>query len=109
MNDDPIKHCTRLILFQAQQDHASELVVSSSRRFATPVRYKLGHTWHDWQSPGPEHAPAIIDEMGRLAAFSKQPFPRKGLIDLQYSGVRLRWVVRMASADGDCVLTPAEQ
>ncbi len=46
---------------------------------------------------------------GRLAAFTKRTFPKEGLIDVPYSGVRLRWVIRMTSADADCILSPIEQ
>ena len=109
MNDEPIQRCTRLILFQAQQDLAAELVVSTSAESVAPIRYKVAEVWHDWKSPGREHAPAIKAEIGRLAAFAKRPFPKQGLIDMLYSGVRLLWVVRMESADGDCILTPVEQ
>ena len=109
MSDDPIKRTTNLILFQAQQDHATELVVRSSPGTGAAVRYKVAGTWHDWTSPCPELAPAIIGEIGRLASFSKRPCPKEGLIDVPYSGVRLLWVVKMASADGDCILSPVEQ
>ena len=106
MSYDPSKRCTQLILFQAQQDQATELVVRTS---GDPIRYKVAEAWHNWQSPGPEHAASIIEQIGRLAGFTKRPFPKEGLIDMPYSGVRLLWVVRMASADGDCILTPVEQ
>jgi hypothetical protein len=53
--------------------------------------------------------PDVIAELGRLAAFSKRPFPKEGLIDVPFGGARLRWVIRMTSADADCLLTPAEQ
>jgi len=109
MNDDPIKRCTQLMLFQAQQDRATELVLRHSCGSGAPIRYKIAEVWYDWKSPGREHAPAIIGEIGRLAGFAKRPFPKEGLIDIPYSGVRLLWLVRMASADGECILTPVEQ
>jgi hypothetical protein len=109
MSDDPIKRCTQLILFQAQQDHATELIIRNSPGSGSAIRYKVAETWHDWKSPSREQAPAIVGEIGRLASFTKRPFPKEGLIDVQYSGVRLLWVVRMASAEGDCVLTPVDQ
>jgi len=46
MNDDPIKSCTRLMLFQAQQDHATELVVRTSCESEAPVCYKVAEVWH---------------------------------------------------------------
>jgi hypothetical protein len=109
MTDDPIKRCTLLVLFQAQKDHATELVVGAPFGERAPIRYKVGEKWYDWKSPGPELVPDIIAELGRLAAFTKRPFPKEALLDVPYSGVRLRWVARMASADGDCELTPIEQ
>ena len=109
MSDDPIKRTTELILFQAQQDHATELVVRRRPGTEAAISYKIDKTWHDWKSPGSEVTPAIIGEIGRLAALANRPCPKEGLIDVPFSGVRLLWVVRMASADGDCVLSPVEQ
>ena len=109
MSDDVIGRTTKLILFQAQQDHATELVVCSCPGTGAAVRYKVAENWHDWTSPHPELAPAIIREIGKLAAFTKRPCPKEGLIDVPYSGVRVLWVVRMASAGGDCILSPVEQ
>lgn len=108
MSDNAIKRTTKLILFQAQQDHATELVVRSCPGTGAAVRSKVAGNWHDWKGPGPQLAAAIIEEIGRLAAFTKRPCPKEGLIDVLYSGVRLLWVVRMASADGDCILSQVE-
>jgi len=109
MGEDPIKRCTLLLLFGAQQDHATELVIGLWASGGAPIRYKVGGTWYDWKSPGADLVPGIMAELGRLAAFAGTPFPKEGLIDVPYSGVRLRWVIRMASADADCILTPVEQ
>lgn len=109
MSEDVIKRTTKLILFQAQRDHATELVVRGSPGTAAAVRYKVADTWHDWTSPAPELAPAIIGELGELAAFTKRPCPKEGLIDVPYSGIRLLWVARIPSAGGDCILSPVEQ
>ena len=108
MNDDPIKRFTRLVLFQAQQDHATELTVAPASGARSPIRYKVGDTWYD-MSPPPGHIlPDVIAELGRLAAFTKRPFPKEGIIDEPFSSVRLHWVIRMQSADAGCVLTPIE-
>jgi hypothetical protein len=109
MNDDPIKRFTLLLLLQAQQDHATELTIAPATSGEPLIRYKVAGTWHD-MSPTPTHIlPGVIAELGRLAAFAKRPFPKEGLIDVPFGGVRLRWVIRMMSADADCILTPIEQ
>jgi hypothetical protein len=109
MNNDSIERTTKAILFQAQQDHATELVIHGSPESEAAVRYKVAETWHDWKSPPPELGSAIIGEIGRLARFTQRMCPKEGLIDVPYSGVRLLWVARIAAADGDCVLSPLEQ
>jgi type II secretory ATPase GspE/PulE/Tfp pilus assembly ATPase PilB-like protein len=109
MDDEPIKRFTQLVLFQAQQDQVTELVIAPANRERPPVRYKVEGSWHE-MSPPPAHIlPGVVAELGRLAVFTKRPFPKEGLIDVAYSGVRLRWVIRMTSADADCILTPIEQ
>lgn len=94
------------MLFQAHQDHAAELVVSPTAADQSPIRYKIEDAWYDWSPPPAHMVPAVVAELGRLAAFTRRPFPKEGLIDV---GDRSRWIIRMASADGDCILTPVEQ
>ncbi len=109
MSEDPIRRLTLLVLFQAQQDHATELTIAPAISGRPAIKYKVEGTWHE-MSPPPAHIlPGVVAELGLLAAFSNKPFPKEGLIDVPYSGVRLRWVIRMTSADADCILTPIEQ
>jgi len=109
MSEDPIHRFTLLVLFQAQQDRATELTIASAIIGRSPITYKVGGTWYD-MSPPPAHIMAgVVAELGRLATFTKRPFPKEGLIDVPYSGVRLRWIIRMATADAACMLTPVEQ
>ena len=98
-----------MVLFQAQQDHATELVIGTATSGRPPIRYKVEGTWHDWSPPPASIMPGVVAELGRLAAFSQRPFPKEDLIDESFGSVRLRWVPRMASADAECVLTPIEQ
>jgi hypothetical protein len=108
MNDDPIKRYTLLVLFQAQQDHATELTITSESRAPSGIRYKVDDVWYD-MSPPPAHIlPEVIAELGRLAAFSRRPFPKEGIIDEPFQGVRLHWVIRMDNPDAGCVLTPID-
>ena len=109
MNEEPVRRFTRLVLFQAQQDHATELTIGTASNGRPPIRYKAEGTWHDWSPPPVHIMPDVVAELGRLAAFSKRPFPKEGLIDVPFGSVRLRWVIRIASADAECVLTPIEQ
>lgn len=109
MNEDAIRRFTLLLLIQAQQDHATELVIGPASGARAPIRYKVGDVWNE-MSPPPAHIlSAVVAELGRLAAFSKRPFPKEGLIDLRFGGGRLLWIVRMGSADADCILTAVEQ
>lgn len=109
MNEDPIRQFTLLVLFQAQEDGATELVISPASGARPPIRYKVGDTWHDLSPPPAHILPGVVAELSRLAAFSKRPFPKEGLIDVPFGRDRLRWVIRMTSAEADCILTPVEQ
>ncbi len=108
MNDDPIKRFTPLVLFQAQQDHATELTIAAASGAQPPIRYKVGDTWHDMSPPPANILPDVIAELGRLAGFTKRPFPKEGIIDVPFGSLRLHWVIRMESANADCILTSIE-
>ncbi len=103
-----MERLTLSVLAFAQREHATELVIGLSDPGKAPIRYKVGGRWYNWKSPGPEMVPGIIAELGRLAAFISRPFPKEALIDVPYSGARLLWVIRMWSAEADCVLTAVE-
>src|SRR5512138_1660613 len=101
MSEEPIKRFILLVLFQAQQDHATELSIGPVSSGGSPIRYRVGGAWYDVSPPPEQIMRGVVEELGRLAAFTNRPFPKEGLIDVPYSGVRLRWVIRMASADAD--------
>ena len=106
MNDEPIRRFTLLVLFQAQQDHATELVIAPPSGTRSPIRYKLGDAWHDMSPPPADILPGVMAELGRLAAFTKRPFPKEGLIDVPFSGVRLRWIIRIRAPRPSVFLLP---
>ena len=109
MSDDPIKRFTLLVLFQAQQDRASELVLASSESEGAPIKYKVGDTWYD-MSPPPLHIlRGVWMILERLAGFADGTFPKKGTIDVEFSGVRLEWRIEMAGPGTACVLTPLRE
>lgn len=108
MNNDPIKRFTLLVLFQAQQDRATELAVSPTAETRGPIRYKIEGRWYDMSPPPPHILPELVAELGRMADFTRGPFPKEGIIDVSFSGIRLRWVARMASPESGVVLTPIE-
>jgi len=108
MSDNPIRRFTLLVLFQAQHDRAEELVVAPATGEGSPIRYKVEGTWYDMAPPPASIIPGVVTELERLAAFARRPFPKEGLIDITYSGIRLRWIIRMTSAAAGCVLTPIE-
>jgi hypothetical protein len=109
MGNDPILRFTLLVLFQAQQDRATELVIDPFETEGTPIRYKVGEAWYG-MSPPPLHIlPGVAAELGRLAAFPDGAFPKEGPIDVSYSGARLGWKIRMASPRAAYILTPIRE
>ena len=109
MTDDPIQRFTLLVLFQAQEDRATELFIAPSATAGAPIKYKVGGSWYD-MSPPPSHIlPGVVAELERLAAFSEGAFPKEGTIDVAFSGIRLAWKIRMTSPDDPCILTPIRE
>jgi hypothetical protein len=106
MSEDPIKRFTLLVLFQAQQDHATELVIDPFVAGGASIKYKVEGAWHAF-SPPPSHIlPGVAAELGRLAKLAEGAFPKEGTIDVAFSGTRLQWNIHVPSANGPCTLIP---
>jgi hypothetical protein len=104
MNDDPIQRFVLLVLFQTQDDGATELVISSEIGESAPIRYKVDGTWYDISQPPSHILPGVVAELGRMAKLSDEV--NTGLIDTTFSGVRLRWTVTAESAGSVFLLKP---
>ena len=104
-HDTAVRRFIHLVLFQAQQDNATELVIGvPSASEDTQIRYKVADTWYD-MSPFPSHVrPEVIAELARMARFPVGQFPNEGVLDVTFGDVQLRWTVGMTSADGECML-----
>jgi hypothetical protein len=103
---EAIRRFIHLVLTQAQEDQATEMIIGvAPPKGGTPIRYKVKETWYDI-SPFPSHIrPDVVSELARMAKFSGGEIPGEGVLDENFNGIRLRWVVSMTSADGECMLT----
>ncbi len=88
------------ILAQAQRDGATDLVMEPAWGGGTVYRY-LGRSspptpMLDW--------PTVVSELAGLAGIRNAAYPKQGIIYVAYSGVRLRWQLKMASQETECLL-----
>jgi type II secretory ATPase GspE/PulE/Tfp pilus assembly ATPase PilB-like protein len=103
--DGAIRRLIHLVLLQAQQELATELIIGiAPQSGGTPIRYKIEDAWYD-MSPIPSRIrPDVISELVRMAKFHAGQIPGEGVLDESCGDVRLRWIVAMTSADGECIL-----
>ena len=104
-DEEEVHRFIQLLLFQAQRDRATELVIGvASPGGEMPMRYQAAQAWHDLPLFPSRIRPAVVSELARLAKFPLGQIPGKGVLDASLGEVRLRWIVAMASADGECML-----
>jgi hypothetical protein len=103
--DEPIRRFIRLLLFQASQDKATELVIGVASEAGTPMRYNVEGTWHDI-APFPSHIrPGVISELSRMANLPKGQNPAEGVLDAGLGNTRLKWLIKITSPEEECILT----
>ena len=105
MSDEPIKRFTLLVLFQAQQDRATELVVDPSATTGSAIRCRVDGTMYEFSPPPLRIVPGVVAELERLANLPSGPFPKEGHVDLQFGGVRLQWKLSVAGTNAPYILT----
>ena len=107
-HDDAIRRFVRLLLFQAQQDGAIELIVGRASPKGVPMKYKSKNAWHELP-PFPSHIrPDVVSELLRMAHFPAGHFPGEGVLEERFGDVQLRWIVAMTDAEGECRLKRIE-
>jgi hypothetical protein len=80
------------------------LIMAPATDGGTSIRQKVDGTWHDW-APAPGFGwPYIVSELGGLAGIRTAPYPKEGIIYVAYSGVRVRWRIRMTEPETECSL-----
>lgn len=107
---NPIRRFITLVLMQADQDCATELIIGVPQADGegTPIRYKVEGCWYD-MSPFPSDIRArVVNELGRMAGLRKGQFPQDGVLSVALRETRLTWRVRIASPSAECVLTQAD-
>jgi len=107
--DEAIQRFIRLVLFQAQQDRASELVIGIASPSGVPIKYKVEDTWHEMPPFPCNIRPGVVAELVRLASFRAGQIPGEGVLDESFSGTGLRWVVAITSAEGECLLKRVDE
>src|SRR5579872_1390700 len=65
---DPIRSFVVLVLMDAQQEQASELVIgiTPEHGWDTPIKYKVGDAWHESSFPSDIRS-RVVAELGRMA------------------------------------------
>jgi len=96
-----IKRAALLVLAQAQQDNATDLVMAPAADGGTSIRYKIDGAWHNWAPTGLGWS-LLASELGGLAGVRDAEYPKEGIIYVAYSGVRLRWQIKMRNHSAEC-------
>ena len=104
-----IKRFIWLVLFQMQQDHATEMVIGPAGGEATPIRYKVDGAWHDMAPLPSDIRSLVVTELEQMAGMAAGPFPKEGILCASIAGEPLEWRVRITDAGADCVITPIDE
>jgi hypothetical protein len=105
--EDPSCIFIRLILMQAHDHRATELVIGSALAPESTITEKVGGTSFPVSSLPSDFRSSVIDELGRMAGLPAGPFPKEGEIFVRLETIQLRWKVQISSPDGEIVLTPS--
>ena len=91
-------------LAQAQRDNATDVAMGPATDGRTAIRYKIDGTWINWLSGGGIGWSQMLPELAGLAGIRNTKYPKKGILYVAFSGVRLRWHLEMTNHDNECLL-----
>jgi hypothetical protein len=102
--DGAIRQYIHMILFQAQQDQATDLVIGAASSDAgTPIRYKIEDVWYDFAPFPSSIRPDVLSELTSMAKFPEGQICGEGILEEKFGDLRSRWTM-MISKNGECLL-----
>jgi hypothetical protein len=107
--EDPARIFIRLMLMQAHDHRATELLIGSALAPDSTITEKVGGTSYHLSALPSDFRSSVTEELGRMAALPAGPFPKEGEIFVRPETTQLRWKVRMSSPDGEILLTPLDR
>jgi hypothetical protein len=102
----PIRTFIRLLLMQAHEHRATELAIGVATAPESTVTERVDGTWYHVSAFPSDFRSQVLAELGRMAALPEGPFPKEGCILVRLESTQLKWKLRMANLDGECILTP---
>lgn len=106
---DPIKAFIHQLLMDAQQQHASAVVIGTTPEYGqyTPFSYKVGNSLRGSVFPSDLRS-FVVAELERMAGLTESPFPKDGIFSVRIKNTHFKWRVQMTSRDAACTLTRTE-
>jgi hypothetical protein len=103
---DPIRSFILLVLMDAQQEHAAEVIIGVAGEYGAdaPISYKVGDTWRESAFPSDIRS-SVIAELQRMAGLRASQFPSEGGFSVRLETKRLKWRLRLTSPEAECILT----
>jgi hypothetical protein len=107
-SSDPIKTFICLVLMQAAEHRATELVigVAPAQGVDSAARERVDGTWFHVSAFPSDFRARLVAELGRMACLPEGQFPSEGTLCVRLESRQLKWIVQIASPDAECVLTP---
>ena len=103
--DDPARKFILLMLYQAQGDHATRVVVGESTSDwppeLVPIKYQVNGIWYD-MLPFPRHYyPSVVSKLLAMACVPVDASsPKEGTFDETVEDFRLRWKLAISDSQG---------
>src|ERR1043166_6302770 len=107
--EDPARIFIRLMLMQAHDHRATELLIGSALAPDSTITEKAGGTSYHLSPLPSDFRSSVTEELARMAALPAGPIPKEGEIFVRPETTQLRWKVRMSSPDGEILLTPLDR
>jgi hypothetical protein len=106
--EDPVRIFLRLMLMQAHDHGATEVVIASTLAPGSTITEKVGGAAYHVSALPPDFRSRMLNELVGMAALPDGPFPKQGEILVRLETTQMRWKVSMSSSEGEVVLTPFE-
>lgn len=108
--DPSVEIFIRLLLSQAFDDQATELVIggdADAARNSVPIRYRVAGVWYDMHPFPQEIRQRVLDRLWQMAGLAAEGgFPKHGAFTIPVAGRSAEWRVQINSVDSPWVLTP---